>query len=167
MSGGDVSHYTAAHPQCLPQKNINGTLEVESAEKTWHLYFSPPVNENTENAILRLFKVAIEKPHQHHDVNCSEPEELIRIQVSYYAGKRNSRRKRLCSSLMISKYYRGWIELDVKSAVRYWKRPHSMQSRKHLKLAIDVQDQDEIYLYAETFFHSYSCEAGMCVVFCF
>lgn len=65
---------------------------------------------------------------------------------------------------MVSRYYRGWIELDVKSAVKYWKRPTNNPSRKNLKLAIDVEDQDETQLPAETFFHGYSCEAGMCVV---
>lgn len=65
---------------------------------------------------------------------------------------------------MVSRYFRGWVELDVKAAVKYWKRPANSQSRKNLKLAIDVQDQDETYLQADQFFHGYSCEAGMCVV---
>jgi hypothetical protein len=72
------------------------------------------------------------------------------------------RRKRMCSSLTVSRNYEGWIELDVKLALKIWEKP-----RRNYGLAIDVQDLDDVQLKATEYFHPYNCEqACECEVCC-
>lgn len=69
-------------------------------------------------------------------------------------------RKRLCSSLTVSAKHEGWVEMDIKLAVKQWEK-----SSKNLGLAIDVQDIEDNYLRAHDFFHPVECsQACKCVI---
>lgn len=79
-----------------------------------------------------------------------------------YTDSLTERRKRQCSSLTVSKKYEGWIELDIKLAVKQWEKPN-----RNMGLAVEVQDVDEEYKKALDFFHPVDCEqACKCVTCC-
>lgn len=65
------------------------------------------------------------------------------------------RQKKICSCITESRTYQGWIEMDIKLAVKQWEKPS-----RNLGLAIDVQDQDDNYLKAAPFFHLKCIEAS-------
>jgi hypothetical protein len=65
----------------------------------------------------------------------------------------------MCSSITVSKNYQGWIEMDVKLAVKIWERP-----ARNLGLAIEVQDQDDVLLKSADHFIPHSCEACKCEI---
>lgn len=66
------------------------------------------------------------------------------------------------SSTMVDRSFVGWVELDVRQAVKLWEKPS-----KNLGLAIDVHDQDGNILKASQFFFQHSCEACECAIECF
>lgn len=130
------------------------------------------------------------------DENCKNPAEpMIRITVSVYMRKKNKgklnslvlspptesltfaelyadnsvmeRKKRICSSITVTKNYRGWITLDTLLAVKQWDKPN-----RNMGIAIDVQDHEDQPLHAASFFQPADClEAskanGECVFLCF
>lgn len=77
------------------------------------------------------------------------------------------RKKRICSSITVPRYHRGWITLDTLLAVKQWDKPN-----RNMGIAIDVQDQDDSPLPASQYFQPADClEAskanGKCVFLCF
>ncbi|GAB0089944.1 protein anachronism-like [Sergentomyia squamirostris] len=160
------SHDIAAYPVCHPPRNTNETFWNEG--NSYNLYFEPPQiapNMNLSAAILRLYKIetpnmgtssSSERRNQTRLANdCGQVDELLRITVSAYVKKHPERKKRIYSSTMVDKSFVGWVELDVRQAVKLWEKPS-----KNLGLAIDVHDQDENPLKASLFFHQHSCEAS-------
>lgn len=74
--------------------------------------------------------------------------------------KTSELRKKECSSLTISRNYEGWVELDIKMAVKQWEKPS-----KNLGLSVEVQDINESYLRTLDFFHPIDCnQACKCVI---
>lgn len=73
------------------------------------------------------------------------------------------RKKRICSSITITRNFRGWITLDTLLAVKLWDKPN-----RNFGIAIDVQDQDDNALPAARFFQPTDCSEaskanGKCV----
>lgn len=73
------------------------------------------------------------------------------------------RKKRICSSITITRNFRGWITLDTLLAVKLWDKPN-----RNFGIAIDVQDQDDNALPAARFFQPTDCNEasktnGKCV----
>lgn len=71
----------------------------------------------------------------------------------------------MCSSITITRNFRGWITLDTLLAVKLWDKPY-----RNLGIAIDVQDQDDNPLPAAQFFQATDCSEaskanGKCVSF--
>ncbi|XP_055690862.1 uncharacterized protein LOC129794214 isoform X2 [Lutzomyia longipalpis] len=159
------SHDIAAYPQCQLPRNTNETFWNEG--NSYNLFFELPTiapNMNLSAATLRLYKIdasgtgTSERRNQTRQGNdCGQVDELIRITVSAYVKKHRKaeRKKRIYSSTMVDKFFVGWVELDVRQAVKLWEKPN-----KNLGLAIDVHDQDDNLLRASQFFIQHSCEAS-------
>ncbi|XP_055690866.1 uncharacterized protein LOC129794214 isoform X6 [Lutzomyia longipalpis] len=157
------SHDIAAYPQCQLPRNTNETFWNEG--NSYNLFFELPTiapNMNLSAATLRLYKIdasgtgTSERRNQTRQGNdCGQVDELIRITVSAYVKKHRKaeRKKRIYSSTMVDKFFVGWVELDVRQAVKLWEKPN-----KNLGLAIDVHDQDDNLLRASQFFIQHSCE---------
>ncbi|XP_059614489.1 uncharacterized protein LOC132260421 isoform X2 [Phlebotomus argentipes] len=157
-----ISHDVAAYSLCQAPRNTNETFWNEG--NSYNLYFEPPqmsANMNLSAATLRLYKIETpvsERRNQTRQANdCGHVDELLRITVSAYVKKHRKaeRKKRIYSSTMVDKSFVGWVELDVRQAVKLWEKPN-----KNLGLAIDVHDQDENSLRASQFFFQHSCEAS-------
>ncbi|XP_039437332.1 protein anachronism [Culex pipiens pallens] len=133
---------------------------------TWNLYFrlthSKPYT-SVSSAILRLYMKGSNSTdgdsNRRDDENCKNPAEpMIRITVSVYMRKKNKdnsvmeRKKRICSSITVTKNYRGWITLDTLLAVKQWDKPN-----RNMGIAIDVQDHEDQPLHAATFFQPADC----------
>lgn len=135
---------------------------------TWNLYFrlthSKPYT-SVSSAILRLYMNGAGNAtadggwNRRDDENCKDPaDQMIRVTVSVYMRKKNKdnssmdRKKRICSSINITRNYRGWITLDTLLAVKQWDKPN-----RNMGIAIDVQDQDDNPLPAARFFQPADC----------
>ncbi|XP_055707556.1 uncharacterized protein LOC129804347 isoform X3 [Phlebotomus papatasi] len=157
------SHDIAAYPLCQAPRNTNETFWNEG--NSYNLNFELPTinsNMNLTAATLRLYKIETpnigtsERRNQTRQTNdCGQMDELIHISVSAYVKKHPERKKRMYSSTMVDKSFVGWVELDVRQAVKLWEKPS-----KNLGLAIDVHDQDGNILKASQFFFQHSCEAS-------
>lgn len=72
--------------------------------------------------------------------------------------KTSETRKKLCSSYAVSRKFEGWVEMDIKMAVRQWEK-------KNMGLAVEVQDINDNYLRTLDFFHPIDCnQACKCVI---
>lgn len=134
---------------------------------TWNLYFrlthSKPYT-SVSSAILRLYMNGAGNStdgswNRREDENCKDPaDQMIRVTVSVYMRKKNKdnssmdRKKRICSSINITRNFRGWITLDTLLAVKQWDKPN-----RNMGIAIDVQDQDDNPLPAARFFQPADC----------
>lgn len=71
-------------------------------------------------------------------------------------------KRKVIYSQLITSNSQGWIEIDIKSTLRFWDHQN-----KNYGLAIDVYDQDEKHLDAHDYFAMQSCEAGKSEVYRF
>lgn len=140
---------------------------VWNDDLTWNLYFplthSKPYT-SVSSAILRLYMNGAGNStdggwNRREDENCKDPaDQMIRVTVSVYMRKKNKdnssmdRKKRICSTINITRNNRGWITLDTLLAVKQWDKPN-----RNMGIAIDVQDQDDNPLPAARFFQPADC----------
>uniref|UniRef100_A0A1B0CW33 Putative secreted protein n=1 Tax=Lutzomyia longipalpis TaxID=7200 RepID=A0A1B0CW33_LUTLO len=144
------SHDIAAYPQCQLPRNTNETFWNEG--NSYNLFFELPNNCSQYESQCSYIEIdasgtgTSERRNQTRQGNdCGQVDELIRITVSAYVKKHRKaeRKKRIYSSTMVDKFFVGWVELDVRQAVKLWEKPN-----KNLGLAIDVHDQDDNLLRA-------------------
>ncbi|XP_062549904.1 protein anachronism [Armigeres subalbatus] len=157
-----ATHEMAFSAVCDLPKHTNQSFWDD--QSTWNLFFRFPHSKlynSVSSAMLRLYMNgadnSTESWNRRDSDNCKNPaEEMIRVTVSVYWRKRNNtlteRKKRMCSSITITRNFRGWITLDTLLAVKLWDKPY-----RNLGIAIDVQDQDDNPLPAAQFFQATDC----------
>lgn len=90
---------------------------------------------------------------------------LLQRRIPFADNVSTERKKRICSSITITRNYRGWIALDTLLAVKLWDKPN-----RNFGIAVDVQDQDDNPLPAARYFQPTDCSEaskanGKCVSF--
>ncbi|XP_055631871.1 protein anachronism [Toxorhynchites rutilus septentrionalis] len=169
MRNDSLGHAGATHEMafsavCDLPKHTNQSFWED--DYTWNLFFRLPHSKpytSVSTAILRLYMNgaanSTEGWNRRESDNCKDPsEQMIRVTVSVYWRKKSKdnssteRKKRICSSITITRNFRGWITLDTLLAVKLWDKPN-----RNFGIAIDVQDQDDNPLPAARFFQSTDC----------
>lgn len=159
-----ATHEMAFSAVCDLPKNTNQSFWGD--EYTWNLYFRLPHSKpytSVSSAMLRLYMNGADNStdswNRRDSDNCKNPaEQMIRVTVSVYWRKKSKdnlsteRKKRICSSITITRNFRGWITLDTLLAVKLWDKPN-----RNFGIAIDVQDQDDNPLPAARFFQATDC----------
>ncbi|XP_053689101.1 protein anachronism [Sabethes cyaneus] len=159
-----ATHEMAFSAVCDLPKHTNQSFWDD--DYTWNLFFrlthSKPYT-SVSSAILRLYMNgagnSTEGWNRRDSDNCKDPaEQMIRVTASVYWRKKSKdnlsseRKKRICSSITITRNFRGWITLDTLLAVKLWDKPN-----RNFGIAIDVQDQDDNTLPAARFFSPTDC----------
>ncbi|XP_063701038.1 uncharacterized protein LOC134831276 isoform X2 [Culicoides brevitarsis] len=157
MPSNAVKHEMAFNAECDMPRNFNESVWFSG--DAWNIYFKIPNKRYTlQSAVLRIYK----KSENDEASNCTEnAEELIRIVVNVYERRRSRNQrgektsvlhKKLCSSSTVSRKYEGWVEMDIKMAVKQWEKPN-----RNLGLSVEVQDHNENTLKSLDFFHPIDC----------
>lgn len=159
-----ATHEMAFSAVCDLPKHTNQSFWDD--DYTWNLYFRLPHSKpytSVNSAMLRLYMTGADNStdswNRRDSDNCKNPaEQMIRVTVSVYLRKKSKdnvsmeRKKRICSSITITRNYRGWIALDTLLAVKLWDKPN-----RNFGIAVDVQDQDDNPLPAARFFQATDC----------
>ncbi|XP_065087930.1 protein anachronism [Ochlerotatus camptorhynchus] len=159
-----ATHEMAFSAVCDLPKHTNQSFWDD--DYTWNLYFRLPHSKpytSVSTAMLRLYMNGADNStdswNRRDSDNCKNPaEQMIRVTVSVYWRKKSKdnlsteRKKRICSSITITRNFRGWITLDTLLAVKLWDKPN-----RNFGIAIDVQDQDDNALPAARFFQPTDC----------
>lgn len=162
---GGATHEMAFSAVCELPKHTNQSFWDD--EYSWNLYFRLPHSKpyaSVNSAMLRLYMTGTDNStdswnRRGDSDNCKNPaEQMIRVTVSVYWRKKSKdnvsteRKKRICSSITITRNYRGWIALDTLLAVKLWDKPN-----RNFGIAVDVQDQDDNPLPAARYFQPTDC----------
>nr|XP_029725739.1 protein anachronism-like isoform X2 [Aedes albopictus] len=160
-----ATHEMAFSAVCELPKHTNQSFWDD--EYSWNLYFRLPHSKpyaSVNSAMLRLYMTGTDNStdswnRRGDSDNCKNPaEQMIRVTVSVYWRKKSKdnvsteRKKRICSSITITRNYRGWIALDTLLAVKLWDKPN-----RNFGIAVDVQDQDDNPLPAARYFQPTDC----------
>ncbi|XP_058834142.1 protein anachronism [Topomyia yanbarensis] len=159
-----ATHEMAFSAVCDLPKHTNQSFWDD--DYTWNLFFRLPHSKpytSVSSAVLRLYmnggSNSTEGWNRRESDNCKDPaEQMIRVTASVYWRKKSKdnssteRKKRICSSITITRNFRGWITLDTLLAVKLWDKPN-----RNFGIAIDVQDQDDNTLSASRFFQPTDC----------
>lgn len=159
-----ATHEMAFSAVCDLPKHTNQSFWDD--DYTWNLYFRLPHSKpytSVNSAMLRLYMIggdnSTDSWNRRDSDNCKNPaEQMIRVTVSVYWRKKSKdnlsteRKKRICSSITITRNFRGWIALDTLLAVKLWDKPN-----RNFGIAIDVQDQDDNPLPAARYFQATDC----------
>uniref|UniRef100_A0A336LPD3 CSON010091 protein n=1 Tax=Culicoides sonorensis TaxID=179676 RepID=A0A336LPD3_CULSO len=161
-TSGMTEHEIAFYADCEVPQRFNDTVWFSG--NTWNIYFKLPKEQKftlLQSAVLRIYKTSESKSLSAEAKNCTDNiEQLLRIKVYVYERRRKrgnsdksiELRKKECSSTTISQKYEGWVEMDIKLAMKQWDKPH-----KNLGLAVEVQDINDNYLRTLDFFEPVDC----------